>query len=142
MKLYYDADYKVLKPGDIIRTTDGFSGYADDEFKKHKFVLEHCSMLPLRIYDDQRYSPESSQTFTKCEDGSHLVAMENLFLDDIQHYTLYILDISEFRSEHLIPHGGGAETVTYYKVLVTELSRVLWVNLRSLHGSCSVVLDE
>jgi hypothetical protein len=142
MKLYYDADYKVIKPGTIIHVSEGlFCGYTDDEFEKHKFVLQHSTSIPDRTYENQEHSPGGSQTITKCVDGSLKVVMENLFLDGLQNYTLYVLDINEFRSEHLIRWGGQAETVIYYKVLIIEVSRVLWVSLRSLHGSCTIILD-
>jgi len=142
MKIYYLADYKVIKPGSIIHVSQGiFCGYTDDEFIKHKFVLEHSTSIPDRTYENQEHSPDGSQTITKCADGSHAVVMENLFLDGFQNYTLYVLDINEFRSEHLIRWGGQAETVIYHKVLITELSRVLWVCLHSLHGSCTIILE-
>lgn len=140
MKIHFEADYRVIKPGSIVKVTDAFSGYTDEEFSKHKYVLEHNTSIPDRTYENQERSPDGS-IITKCVDGSLKVVMENLFLDSFKSYTLCVLDMSEFRSEHLIKWGGEAETVTYYKVLITELSRVLWVNLHSLHGSCTIVLD-
>ena len=141
MKIHFDADYKAIKPGSIIRSSEAFSGYTNDEFVKHKFVLENTTSIPRRNYDYEMYNATSIQTTIVCEDGTFPVVMENLYLDVYDHYTLVVLDIDSFVSEHLIPWGGKRETVTFYKMLITELSRVLWVNLHSLHGSCTIILE-
>lgn len=134
MLLYFDADYRAIKPGCIIQIKDGFYGFTSEEFEKHKFVIENNNKLPLRIHVG---NTSNGQSKSECEDGTFPVVREIIFLD----CTLVVLDTSKVTSQHMSPFIKQLSKITFYKVLVVELSRVLWVDLKSFPGSCTVILD-